>query len=67
VYKWIEIFKNVHTNVTDAECLGHPATAKTAQNEDRARELILENRRVTADKIVKQLNINIGSACFVVP
>jgi hypothetical protein len=66
VYERIEMFKSGHTSVTDAECLGHPTTATTAQNEERARELILENRRVTVDKIVKQLNIIIGSACFVV-
>jgi hypothetical protein len=45
VYDWIEMFKNGHTRVTDAEHSGHPTTATTAQNEERARELILQNRR----------------------
>jgi hypothetical protein len=53
-------------NMTDAEPSGDPTTATTTQNEERARELILENRRVTVDKIAKQQNISIGSACFVV-
>jgi hypothetical protein len=41
VYEWTEMFKNGRTSVTDAEHSGHPTTAPTAQNEDRARELIL--------------------------
>jgi hypothetical protein len=49
-------------SVTDADSLGHPITATTTQNEERARELILHNWRVTVDKIAEQLNINIGSA-----
>jgi hypothetical protein len=34
--------------------------------EERGRELILQNRRVTVNKIAKQLNINIVSAYSVV-
>jgi hypothetical protein len=56
------MFKNSRTSVIDAERSGHP----TAQNEERARELILQNRRVTVDEIAKQLNISIGSAYSVV-
>jgi hypothetical protein len=41
-------------------------TATTTQNEETSRELILQNRRVTADKTAKQLNISIGSAYSVV-
>jgi hypothetical protein len=37
VYEWIEMFKNDYTSVTDAECLGHPTTATSAQNEERGR------------------------------
>jgi hypothetical protein len=62
VYEWIEMFKNGRTSMTDAELSGHPNTATTEQNEERARELILKTRRVTFDKIAKQLNISIGSA-----
>jgi hypothetical protein len=39
----------------------HPTLAITAQNEGRARELILQNRRVTVYKTAKQLNIIVGS------
>jgi hypothetical protein len=60
------MFKNGYMSVTDAEHLGHPTTATTTQNEERARELILQNRRVTIDKVTKQLNSNIGSAYSVV-
>jgi hypothetical protein len=57
VYEWIEMFKKGRTSVTDAERLGHPTTATTAQNEERAMELSLQNRRMTVDEIAKQLNI----------
>jgi hypothetical protein len=36
--EWIEMFKNEHMSVTDAEC-----TATTAHNEERAAEPILLN------------------------
>jgi hypothetical protein len=52
--------------VTDAERSGCPTTATAAQNEERARELILQNKRVKVDEIAEQLNISIGSAYFVV-
>jgi hypothetical protein len=58
VYEWIEMFKNGRTSVT--------ATATTTQNEERARGLILQNRRVTVEKTAKQLNFSIGSAYSVV-
>jgi hypothetical protein len=43
-----------------------PTTATTAWNEERARELILQKRRVMVDEIAKQLNICVGSAHSVV-
>jgi hypothetical protein len=64
VCEWIEMFKNGCMSVTDADFSGCPTT--TTQNEERARELILQNRGVTVDKIAKQLNISIGSAYYVV-
>jgi hypothetical protein len=64
VYERIKMFKNGRRSVTDAECSGHPAT--TAQNEERAKEMSLQNRRVTVDEIAKQLNLRIGSAYSVV-
>jgi hypothetical protein len=61
MYEWIEVFKNGRTSATDAECFGHPTTAQTAWNEERARELILQNKRVMVDETAKQLNISIES------
>jgi hypothetical protein len=66
VYECIEMYKNGCTSVTDGERSGHPTTATTTQNEERAREPILQNRRVTVDEIAKQMNISIGSAYSVV-
>jgi hypothetical protein len=37
VHEWTEMCKNGHTSVSDAERLGRPTTATTAQNEQRAR------------------------------
>jgi hypothetical protein len=37
------MFKYGHMNVTDAERSDCPTTATAAQNEERARELILQN------------------------
>jgi hypothetical protein len=37
VYEWIEIFKNGHMNVTDAEHSSHPTAATAALNEERVR------------------------------
>jgi hypothetical protein len=55
MYEWIKLFKNGLTSVTDAECLGFPPIATSAQNEERARELILQNRRVTVDEFEKAI------------
>jgi hypothetical protein len=66
VYEWTEMFKNGRTSVTEAERSGRPTTTTTTWNEERARELILQNRRVTVDEISKQLNIGVGSAYSVV-
>jgi hypothetical protein len=52
--------------VTGAEGSGPPTTTTTTQNEVRARELILQNKRVTVDEIPEQLNISIGSVYSVV-
>jgi hypothetical protein len=52
--------------VSGAEPSGRPATAITAQNEGRAKELILQNKRVMVDEIPEQLNISIGSVYSVV-
>jgi len=63
VYKWIEMFQNGRTSVTDAERSGRPATATTTRNEERTLELIRENRRITAEEVAGRLNVSVGSAC----
>jgi hypothetical protein len=64
LYECTDMFKNDRTTVTDAERSGRLTTATTTQNEERAREPILQNRRV--DETAKQLNISIGSGYSVV-
>jgi hypothetical protein len=66
VYEWTEMYKNGRTSATEAERSGRPTTAAITQNEERARELLLQNRRATADETAKLLNIGTGSAYFVV-
>jgi hypothetical protein len=56
------MFKNGCTSVSDAEF----SARTTTQNEERAMELVLQNRWVTVDEISEQLNISIGSAYSVV-
>jgi hypothetical protein len=58
--------KNGLTSATDAVPSGRPTKTTSAQNGERARELIPLNRRVAMDEIAKQLNISIGSAYSVV-
>jgi hypothetical protein len=60
------MYKNGRTSVMDGERSGHPATATITQNEGRAKQLILQNRIVTVDKIAKQVNISIRYAYSVV-
>jgi hypothetical protein len=60
VYEWVEMFKNGCMNVTDTERSGHPTIATTTQNEEGARELILQNRRVTVHETARHLNVGIG-------
>jgi len=62
VYEWIETFENGRTSVTDAERSGCPATATTMRNEERALELIHENRRITIEEVAGRLNVSVGSA-----
>jgi len=62
VYEWIEMFENGRTSVTDAKRSRCPATAMTTRNEERALELIRENRRITVEEVAGRLNVSVGSA-----
>jgi hypothetical protein len=66
LYEWSETVKDGHISVTDAEHSGYQITATSSQNEEKAWELILQNRSVTVDKTAKRLNTSIGSAYSVV-
>ena len=59
IYKWIEMFENGRTSVTDAERFGCPVTATTTRNEERTLELIRENRRITVEGVAGRLNVTI--------
>lgn len=62
VYEWIEKFKNGRTNVTHDEGAGRPSTATNEDNIERARDMVLLNRRVTIDEVAHCLQISHGSA-----
>jgi len=61
VYEWIEMLENGRKSVKDAERSGRPATATTTRNEERALELIRENRRITVEEVAGRLNVSDGS------
>jgi hypothetical protein len=44
--------------VTGAECSGCPTTVTTAQNEERARKPILQNRSVMVDEVAKNIRLS---------
>jgi hypothetical protein len=60
------MFKNGRMSTTAAERSRHQTTATNAQNEDRIRKLILQNRTVMVNETAKQLNISTGSPYSVV-
>ena len=62
VYDWIEMFENGCMSVTEAEHSGRPATATNTRNEERALELIHENRRITVQEVSGRLKVSVGSA-----
>ena len=62
VYEWIEKFKNGRTNVTHEEEAGRPSTATTDDNNERVRDMVLLNRRLTVNEVANHLHISHGSA-----
>jgi len=65
VYQWIEPFKSGRTSVKDEERVGRPATATTDDTFERARVLILNNKRVTVDEVATHLQISHVSAYYI--
>jgi hypothetical protein len=45
VYEWIEMFKNVWTSVTDAECSGHLSTSSSDDKQEQAKATILNEEQ----------------------
>jgi hypothetical protein len=62
VYEWTEMFKSICMSMIDTECLGNPITATSAYNEERVRELNLQNRSMIVNKLGRQMNISLGPA-----
>jgi hypothetical protein len=60
LYECINILKNVRTSVTGDKRTGHPSTSITKGNNEQVRALILDNRRVTIDKVSNQVPISRG-------
>ena len=61
VYKWIEKFKNGHTNVTH-EGAGRPSTATSDDNIEHVHDMVLLDRQLTIDEVANCLQISHGSA-----
>ena len=62
VYDWIEKLKNGRTNVTHDKGAWRPSTAITEDNIERARDVVLLDRRLTIDDVAHVLQISHGSA-----
>ena len=62
VYEWIDKLKNGRTNVTHDKGAGRPSTATTEGNIERARNVILLDRRMTINEVAHVLQISYGSA-----
>ena len=58
VFKWTERFSEGRESVTDEERSGRPATSRTEENIAKVRQIVRENRRLTARKIAEQVDID---------
>jgi hypothetical protein len=50
-----KIKKNIHTNVTHEEGAGRPSTTTTDDNIECVRDVVLLDRRLTADGVANRL------------
>ena len=62
VYEWIEKFKDGRTSVKHQEGAGRPRTSTGLENVDRAKDMILQNRRIKVEEVATDLEISHGSA-----
>ena len=60
VYEWIEKLKDGCTNVTHGKGAGLPSTAITRDNIERARGMVLLDRRLSIDEVAHVLQISHG-------
>ena len=58
VKKWVAQFKRGDFSTCDAPCPGRPKTVTTPDITDQIHELILDDRRISAKSIAKQLGIS---------
>ena len=58
VYKWVKRFSEGRECVTDEERSGRPATSRNEENIAKVRQIVRENRRLTARKIAEQVDID---------
>ena len=58
VKKWVAQFKRGDFSTCDAPCPGRPKTVTTPDITDQIHELILDDRRISAKSIAKQLSIS---------
>jgi response regulator of citrate/malate metabolism len=58
VHKGVTCFSAGRGSVTDKERSGQPATSRTEENIARVRQIVSENRQLTARTIAEKGNIN---------
>ena len=66
VYDWDRKFKSGVSSVADASRSGRPHTAKTPEMVAGVKCMQRENRRITLDEVVSELNISHGSAHHII-
>ena len=66
VYDWDRKFKSGVSSVADAACSGRPQTADTPEIVAGVECVLGENRRITLDEVVSELNISHGSTHYVI-
>ena len=65
-YHWDKKFKNGASSVADAAHSGRPHATDTTEMVAGVERVLMENRHITLDKVVSQLNISHGSAHHVI-
>ena len=61
VYKWYKDFKEARECVDDLEHSGRPSTSTDDQHVNKAKELVLKNRRLTDKDLTDMIGISEAS------